>query len=90
MNIKGPMGIRPGQLYQAQQNQTKQIKTNQKPPGDTIEISPQAKNIKTLTTKTLALPDIREEKVTAIKQQIDSGKYNISAEQIAKSMLDNI
>ena len=34
-----------------------------------------------------AAPDIREEKVAALKEQIASGSYNVSAQEIADSVV---
>ena len=34
------------------------------------------------------MPDIRQEKVAAIKKQIESGTYNVSAESVAERVVD--
>lgn len=90
MKIKGSSPINPGQLYKVQQKKIKQLEEQTKVVKDRIEISPQAQKIKEFTRKTIALPDIRKEQVEGIMKKIDDGEYNINAEQIAKSMLENI
>ena len=34
------------------------------------------------------IPDVRQEKVEAIKKQIETGKYIVPAESVAKSLVD--
>ena len=35
-----------------------------------------------------AIPDVRQEKIDSIKEQLKSGKYKVPAEAIAKSIVD--
>lgn len=44
-----------------------------------------AKGIKIMRS----IPDIREEKVNAIKQQIDNGLYNVDGKDVAQKMLSD-
>ena len=90
MKVTGSFNVNPGQLYQAQQKKAKEAKTQNNPSTDKVEISPEAQKLKEMVKKTISLPDIRKEQVEQLKKEVDSGSYNISAEQIAKSMLDNI
>ncbi len=90
MKVNGPSNVNPGQLYQAQQKKAKEAKTQKGVTGDKVEISLQAQKIKELTRKTASLPDIRKDQVVKIRKEIDGGTYKVSAEQIAKSMLENI
>lgn len=76
------------QLYKAnnKQNVTK-VETNGY--SDKVEISQEGKAyhiVKQVLTQT---PDIREEKVNAIKQMMQSGTYNISAEEVADKMVNH-
>ncbi len=36
------------------------------------------------------MPEVREEKVAQIRQQIQAGNYNVSNEQIARAMIGNL
>ncbi len=57
---------------------------------DKIEISKEAK-IQQAAMKALhQLPEIREEKVAQIKEQIKTGNYNPTAEQVIDKMLEII
>ena len=55
-----------------------------------ISLSPHAAEVRKFTELAKTLPDVRREKVEAIKKQIEAGTYKISAEQIAKKMMDSI
>jgi negative regulator of flagellin synthesis FlgM len=55
-----------------------------------VAISPKAKDIQKATNVVNATPDIRIEKVEQIKDQISSGNYHISSDQLAEKVLQNI
>lgn len=90
MKINSPFSINPGQIYQSQQKKIKENKNFRTTHHDKVEISNEAKKIKELVKKTTNLPDIRQDKVNAIKEQIDSGNYKVTPEQIAKGIIENI
>lgn len=54
---------------------------------DKIEISQEAKLQQAAMKAAKQLPEIREEKVSEIKQQIRDGKYKPTADQIIEKML---
>jgi len=55
--------------------------------GDNVELSQTAKDIRQAKKLLDSIPDIREEKVAQIKQQIEDGTYKIDEEKIALNML---
>mgnify|MGYP003962576893 CR=1 FL=1 len=55
-----------------------------------IAISSKAKDIQKATESINAAPDIRIEKVDLIKEQIANGSYNVSSEQLAEKIIENI
>lgn len=55
--------------------------------SDKIEISQEAKLQQAAMRAVKQLPEIREEKVSEIKQQIKDGKYKPTADQILEKML---
>lgn len=55
--------------------------------SDKIEISQEAKLQQAAMRAVKQLPEIREEKVSEIKQQIKDGKYKPTADQIIEKML---
>jgi negative regulator of flagellin synthesis FlgM len=55
---------------------------------DSVEISSEALNLKDMEAAAMNAPDVREEKISAIKAQIDSGTYKISSERIARQLIE--
>ncbi len=58
--------------------------------SDKIEISESAKDFQVAMKALSDLPETREEKVDALKKKIADGKYQPSAQDIAKKMLEDI
>ena len=54
---------------------------------DKVVLSPKAKEVQEATELIKELPDIREEKVAKLKEQVDQGTYKIDGEKIAFKML---
>ena len=54
---------------------------------DTVVLSDAAQRIQEARKQLDALPDVREDKVAQLKQQIENGTYEIDAEKIADKML---
>jgi len=54
---------------------------------DKVALSPEAKQIQGAKKLLDSLPDIREDKVAEIKEQIEAGTYNIDGEKIAFKMI---
>ena len=55
---------------------------------DSVEISSEALNLKDMQAAAMQAPDVRAEKVAAIKTQVDSGAYQISHEKLAEQMIE--
>ena len=76
------------QLYQ--QSSTKLVeKASTVSKKDRVEISQLGKDIQVAKQAVAQAPEIRQDKVDALKQSIASGNYNISAEEIADKMINN-
>ncbi|MBP7765342.1 MAG: flagellar biosynthesis anti-sigma factor FlgM [Deltaproteobacteria bacterium] len=56
-------------------------------PEEKVHLSTTAREIQKAKVAVSELPDIREEKVQAIKAQVEKGTYNVSGEQIAEKMV---
>lgn len=54
---------------------------------DSIDISNQAKEMQKLVQNTLAIDDVRLEKVQNLKTQIDAGQYHVSAKKLADALM---
>lgn len=57
---------------------------------DRIEISPKGKELAEMIAIAKQLPDIRTDKVNAIKESIDAGNYNIDPLKIAEKILSEL
>lgn len=58
--------------------------------ADKVEISSQAKDIQVAMKALAEVPEVRSEKVEAIKAQIQSGTYKPSAEDLVDKMFANL
>lgn len=54
---------------------------------DQVDVSSTGKEISKLVERAKQLPDIRQERVEALRQQVQSGKYEVSSKQIAEAIL---
>ncbi len=67
--------------------------TTQAPLGrreDKVELSQTAKDIKKIESVLKTTPDVRAEKVKAIKEQIEAGTYQADSKKIANAMLADL
>ena len=54
---------------------------------DTVVISDAAKRIQEARTQLDEIPDVREDKVSQLKSEIENGTYQIDADKIAGNMI---
>ncbi len=57
---------------------------------DTVSLSSFAKELSVAKNAVDNVPDVRTEKVNAIKEQIKDGTYNVSAEQVAEKIMSKL
>lgn len=55
--------------------------------GDSVSLSPQARWLQAAREALADLPEIREERVAAIRAQIEAGAYEVDGEKIADKMI---
>lgn len=55
--------------------------------GDTLQISPEARALQTFASALKNMPPVREEYVSRLKQQINSGAYKPDIEKIAEGII---
>lgn len=58
--------------------------------AETVAVSSFAKDVGKAGTVVRNTPDIRKEKVAAIKEQIDRGEYHVSGDKIAGKIMEDI
>ncbi len=56
-------------------------------PEEKVNLSTTAKDVQTLSNAISKLPDVREERVQALKDQIEKGTYKVDAEKTAEKMV---
>lgn len=90
---------KPPQLQDLNQNVQKVVKPETKDasktasktsPSDRVDISSRAREIAEIMSMLSQMPEVREEKVAAIKKAIESGNYTINPAKIAESILNEI
>lgn len=54
---------------------------------DSVELTQSARDLQKAQQDLRNIPDIREDKVAALKQQIENGAYDLRADKIAANML---
>ena len=75
-----------GQLYQASKPK-KIAKKSEATVKEQYTVSSKGQDYQTAKKALAAVPDIREDKVAALKEQFASGSYNVSAQEIADSVV---
>lgn len=56
--------------------------------GDTVNLSTTAQTLQNVEKKLANTPDVDSERVERLKQEIESGSYQINAERVAEKMLN--
>jgi negative regulator of flagellin synthesis FlgM len=80
-------------LYGAQKSQPHEEQRADKaaqkslPQGDRAEFSSEALDYRKLREAVLNIPETREDRVREIKNALQKGEYNVSADQIAEKIL---
>jgi negative regulator of flagellin synthesis FlgM len=67
----------------------KQTKTSGIVTEDKVKLSQRAQKIQEARRQLDALPDVREEHVARIRQQVDAGTYQIESGKIAAKMIED-
>jgi negative regulator of flagellin synthesis FlgM len=53
---------------------------------DQVQFSVDGETVQQLKTDLAGLPDLRQDRVAALKEAIEEGSYNVSGQQIAQAM----
>jgi negative regulator of flagellin synthesis FlgM len=56
-------------------------------PEEKVNLSTTAKDVQNLKNAISKLPDVREEKVQALKDQVEKGTYRVDADKVAEKMV---
>ncbi|MFA9464526.1 MAG: flagellar biosynthesis anti-sigma factor FlgM [Velocimicrobium sp.] len=78
------------QLYQSNQTKTTTNKSEKTTSfSDALQLSQTGKDIQVAKQAVKDAPDVREDRVNAIKAELASGTYRVSAEDVAEKLADN-
>ncbi len=72
------------------QEQSKTAKSEKTQSTDKVEISEQGKKVAELMSAIEQLPEMRNEKVKAMKEAIESGNYHVDSLKIAQKLLNEL
>lgn len=76
------------QIYQSSQKRTSSVKGSRKS-TDVCEISQSGRDYQVAREALKAAPDVREDRILAIRRQMASGTYNVSAGEVADKMAES-
>ncbi len=79
--------VRRGETKQVESNKTSAIENKTTTGADKLQFSGRAEQSSKLLEQVKQLPDVRQEKVGALREQISAGEYNPPAEKIADAIL---
>lgn len=65
-------------------------KTKSEAKKDNVNVSNKAREFQLAFKSVSSMPNIREDKIEYLKEQMDNGTYNVSAENIADKILSNL
>lgn len=86
MKINGVNKV--AQIYQT--NQSKAVnKTKRASKKDELSLSSKAKDYQLVKNALKQVPDIRKDKVDALKQQIESGNYSVSGKEVVEKLFNS-
>ncbi len=88
-------GVNPQQLQKMYRQEREELlseseASQERASGDRMEISDEARQIHELAVQMEETPEIRQERVAELQQQVESGSYDIEPEQIAESMIEEM
>jgi negative regulator of flagellin synthesis FlgM len=76
-----------GKVGPADRNAATPPAQNQVPPEDKVDLSSQSKEMNKISEALAAAPDVRAEKVEALKKQVESGQYQVNSDAVAEKMI---
>jgi negative regulator of flagellin synthesis FlgM len=76
-----------GKVGHAERNSATPPVQNQVSPEDKVDLSSQSKEMNKISEALAAAPDVRAEKVDALKKQVESGQYQVNSDAVAEKMI---
>lgn len=88
MRINGMQGV--NQVYKSNKANKAYGSSATTSGKDTLALSSFAKDLSVAKAAVSKTPDVRQAKVDDLKQQMDAGTYNITANQVAQKIVDSL
>lgn len=85
--MKNPDIQQKGKVGPAERNSATPAAQNQGPVEDKADISSQSREMNKISETLAAAPDLRAEKVEALKKQIESGQYQVNSDAVAEKLI---
>ena len=76
-----------GKVGPAERNSATPPAQNQVSPEDKVDLSSQSKEMNKISEALAVTPDVRAEKVEALKKQVESGQYQVNSDAVAEKMI---
>ena len=76
-----------GKVGAAERSSATPAAQNQVPTEDKVDLSSQSKEMNKISEVLAAAPDVRAEKVDALKKQVESGQYQVNSDAVAEKMI---
>jgi len=76
-----------GKVGPTERNSAAPAAQNQVPTEDKVDLSSQSKELNKISEALAAAPDVRAEKVEALKKQVESGQYQVDSDTVAEKMI---
>lgn len=82
--------IQTGKINQYYKQMQKKQAEKKQSKDDSTQISAKAKEIMTARAELKEMPQVREEKVAALKEKVQSGNYQVDSKAVAAKILNNV
>jgi negative regulator of flagellin synthesis FlgM len=87
MKINNIQAGKINQYYKQMQQKQTEKKQNK---DDSTQISAKAKEIMTARAELKKMPQVREGKIAALKEKVQSGNYQVDSKKIAAKIINNV
>lgn len=77
-------------IYKSSKPEKNKRTTRKNNESDTVEISGMARTLQVARTAVSSVPDVREDRVAALRKSINEGTYAVSSADIADKLLSSL
>jgi flagellar biosynthesis anti-sigma factor FlgM len=84
LNRLGTEGVQDSQIERGRSSQQSTV------PNDTVQLSSEQTTLRRLTTQLQQVPEVRSDRVQALRTQIQSGTFHGSNQQVAGALVNEL